>query len=780
MIEGWLAQFEHFPAELKALPNWCIAAPDKSPYYLENGVVMNASATDPKTWKPFEAALHDAVSMNADAVGFMLSHECGYTCIDLDVIDEESQRRKKQKIDPSKWTTEVDRQRYNKIIECFDTYSEVSKSGKGAHLWLRGTVGAGARRDGVEVYSQERFMICTGQMFLDRPVRRNDELLDMLVREVRGANYAGPGALVELEPTEPDSVVWDRAANAANNDKFSALVRGEWKDLYPSQSEADLALMSMFTFYSKSNSQCRKLFRATELGKRTKAIKNDKYLNYTLEVIRGRQAREQIIDREGELLAREFVKSLQKSTFADVAAANIAVNNAPALPVQGTLEWPPGMMGALAKFIYNSSARPVKEISIVTAMGFIAGVVGRAFNINHSGLNMYITLVSRSAVGKEALHSGISLIIAQLREECPAVLGFVNFDELASGPGLKKICQTQNSFVSVSGEWGKRLERLAREDRVDGPMHTLRTEMTNLYQKSGRGNMVGGIAYSNKEQNVGTMTAVAFSLIGESTPETFYRALTPSMMEDGFLSRFVVVAYEGDRPAMHYDRDMVMPPELKQALKGLVQQCSGQNGRDVCVDVEYANDEVAAYMKAFDLECDRRINSTNDESIRQMWNRAHLKAMRIAACTAVFDNWHKPEITMAHAEWAIALIRQDIRMMDSKMKSGDVGSGDDYTRMQRMIVMIREYYEKDKIPEAYGVAPGMKESGIITHRYLQMRSSQISQFKNAKLGVKRAFEDSIRMLIDNGHIQEVPKDTLAEKFTYFGKSYRVLSLPPKD
>lgn len=769
--------FENFPAELKALPNWCIAGPDKAPFCYKDGHVHPASSTDPKTWKTFEEAFEDMEATGAYGIGFMLSHEAGYTCIDLDVVDEESQIRKRQKIDPRKWTTEVDRERYRKIIEVFDTYSEVSSSGKGAHLWLKGTVGAGARRDGVEVYSQERFMICTGRVFLEREIKEQPEYLAMLIEEVRGPNYSGPGALIEIEPTESDSVVWDRAMNAGNSDKFSALVRGEWQDLYPSQSEADLALMSMFTFYSKSNAQCRRLFRATALGTRKKAVKNDKYLDFTLEVIRGRQARDSIIDAQGEQLAREFVKSLQSSTFADVAAANIAINNAPEIPVEGTLEWPPGAMGALAKFIYASSARPVKEISIVTAMGFVAGVVGRAYNINHSGLNLYITLVARSAVGKEALHSGISLIISQMRESCPSVLNFVNFDELASGPSLKKICQAQNSFVSVSGEWGKRLERLAREDRVDGPMHTLRTELTNLYQKSGRGNMVGGIAYSNKEQNVATMTAVSVSLIGESTPGTFFQALTPSMMEDGFLSRFVVVVYEGDRPEMDYKRDLTMPAELKQALHGLIGQATGLNLKDICVDVEYADEETAAFLKAFDKECDRRINSTNDESIRQMWNRAHLKCIRIAACLAVFDNWHNPRITMAHAQWALALIRQDIKVMNEKITSGDVGTGDDYTRVQRMVALVREYFSKDSIPEAYGVPEGMRESGIIPHRYLQMRSGQLSQFKNARQGGKRALEDALRMMVDNGHIMEVPRDVLAEKFKYHGKSYRTISLP---
>ncbi len=777
MLDELYAQYALIPAELKALRNWCIAGPDKAPYYVKPGEVQLASNQNRDHWKSFDEIVYDQWATKAPYIGFVLVDGDGLVCVDLDYTDEESQKRKGQKVDPSKWTTEADLERYNKILSVFDSYAEVSASGRAVHMWLHGRVGLGAKRDGVEVYSQERFIICTGKAFNTNPLVRNDELLELLVTEVRGPNYNGPGALVEVAQTEDDAVVWERAANAANAEKFSQLVRGEWQGSYKSQSEADLSLMSMFTFYSKSDEQCRRLFRATALGTRDKAVKNDRYLNLTLEIIRGRQAREQIIDQHGEEMARALVRQLQTSTYADVAAAHVAVAEAAPPPSElSELQWPPGTTGALAYFIYKSSPRPVKEIAITAALGFVAGVTGKAFNVYNSGLNLYLILVARSGVGKEALHTGLSLVCEKLRETAPQAQAFIDFTEYASGPALKKACLTQNSFLNVSGEWGRRLRRLAADDKTESPISSLRTEMTNLYQKSGKGNLVGGLGYSNKEQNVATMSGVAYSMVGETTPDTLYHSLTQSMMEDGFLSRFIIVEYDGNRPPLNHDKLLEVPKELGQAISGLCAQAIANNSKNFSQEVKFEA-EAEAMLKAFDRECDVRINSTRDESIRQMWNRAHLKVLRVAAGLAVSDNWHEPIVRKDHAAWALELIQRDIKVMNAKITGGDVGAGDDYTRMQKVVALVRGYLSATTLSDAYGVPPNMRELGIIPHRYLQIRTSQLAQFRTARAGATRSLNDCVKIMQENGYIQEVPKETLIQTYKFAGRAYRVVSLP---
>lgn len=787
----------HIPAELCSRPQWCIAGPDKSPHAVGPNGLYRASVTDPKTWMPFLDAANYAFAHGLH-IGYVITDNDAFACIDLDVVDADSQTRKGKAVDPAQWTTAEQFDRYWSIVQHFASYTERSTWGKGLHIWVRANIGHGCKRDGVEVYSQERFIICTGDRISPPGVGMEDRqaMLDNMVSQMRGINFKA-STLVEVEEEDSDEEIYERASTAANADKFNALCAGQWEAMgFPSQSEADLALMSMFTFYSKSNEQCRRLFRCTALGKRAKAVKDDRYLNFTLTVIRGRQEQEARFASHGASLASELVKQLNTKaqqaadtplsvapvvdppvypTPLPVAAAQSAPVPAQVLESRNEgIPYPPGFAGHLAEFVYASAPRPVKEVAIVAALGMLAGVCGKAWYIQGSGLNIYMILIARSAIGKEAMHSGVSLMLNGTMTQCPGIMQFVNFNDFASGPALVKACNSSPSFVNVAGEWGRKLRKLAMEDGRDGPMATLRTMMTNLYQKSGPQSIVGGINYSKAEDNVASVTGVAYSMIGETTPGTFYEALTESMMEDGFLSRFNLVEYDGDRPELNKNPVTKLPAYIADHLGGLARKAlqvnSTMNGS---VPVE-RDAESAAMLAQFEIECDRQINSTKDESWRQMWNRAALKVMRIAALLAVGDNYGHPVVRKEHVDWALMLIRKDIQIMQKRMQSGDVGTSD-FSR-ERKILSILEEYLRDGPGDGYKVPATLHSAGIVPRKYLQTRCARSAAFSQHKLGSTAALDHAIRSLVDSGYLLETDKKSLADNHSFYGKAYMVLNV----
>lgn len=811
------------PAEMRELPQWVLAGADKVPLAVDhNGKLSAVSATRPSEWMSFERAVQGA-HMHRDLVttyttkegqvitrtgldlGFVLHESDPYSCIDLDVKDAETHPGK-----PHLWTSADDFDRFLSIINTFQSYTERSRSGKGIHIWVRGNIGRGFRRDGVEVYSQERYIICTGDVYIDSPVQERENILRNMVTRMRPV--AASITLEEHPPQADDWYIFQVAATAANSEKFWKLWRGQWQDMgFPSQSEADLALMSMFTFYSDSNQQCRDLFRASALGKREKTTKSDYHVNKLLKLIRERQAREQSAEISGLMAHAETVAALRAAVEAAQNGASAGPNAIEphrevqqlALPGQGDpvqpppppasalaqlapvpprmvaegqsgLAWPPGFVGTIARFVYANSYLPIKEVSIVAALGLMAGLAGKAWHIPQSGLNLYIVLVARSAIGKEAMHSGIATIVSSCQSKYPFFGNFIDFTEYASGPALVKACLSNPCFVNVSGEWGRRLKRLATDER-EGPLQTLRTQMTNLYQKSGPQSIAGGLGYSNAEASVASVAGVAYSLIGESTPGTFYEALTPSMMEDGFLSRFLIIGYDGDRPERNPSMLEAPDDALRDALIAIATQATDMIGRQTSMPVG-RTEEAANIMAAFDSEAHAMITKTDDESRRQMWNRASLKALRVAALLAVGDHYLSPCITKAHIEWAISLIRQDITMMSKRLESGDIGS-DDKARERKLVAVIKEFITRRDLPKGYKIPPKMQKDAIVPRTFLQLRTQQAAAFSNYKLGTVRALDDTISACISNGWMMECKQDKVVEMYSYHGKSYRILDLP---
>lgn len=290
-----VVHWQNIPQELRERPQWLMAGPNargelKVPTSVTaDGRLCPGSSTNPATWLSFDRAAEVAWAQGL-GLGYVLSAGDPYSCVDLDV-----KNRHNYPDEPDRWTPQEDLDLYARMVDAFESYCERSQSGQGLHIWCLGNIGRGVKRNGVELYSQERFIACTGDVRLDRPIIDRQEFLTNMVSQMEAMAERAPVVeLVEVPPTESNSAIFQRASTAANAEKFNMLWRGAWlgRPEYPSQSEADMALMAMLAFYSPSNAQCREMFRESELGKRKKATKNDRYLDYTLRRIRSRMAAE--------------------------------------------------------------------------------------------------------------------------------------------------------------------------------------------------------------------------------------------------------------------------------------------------------------------------------------------------------------------------------------------------------------------------------------------------------------------------------------------------------
>ncbi len=144
---------DNIPEELRRRPQWVVwklenrdGKPTKVPYIA--GGVGRADTTDLMTWRTFEEAVQAFKTGRYTGVGFVFCSGDKYTGIDLDDC------RNAETGELKGWARE--------IIEAFGGYAEISFSGTGVHIIVRGKA-PNKKRGKVEAYSSERFFAMTGR-----------------------------------------------------------------------------------------------------------------------------------------------------------------------------------------------------------------------------------------------------------------------------------------------------------------------------------------------------------------------------------------------------------------------------------------------------------------------------------------------------------------------------------------------------------------------------------------------------------------------------------------
>lgn len=300
------SRWANIPAELRALRRWAVAGAcfnadePKAPHIALGDKAYLVSVKTPEKLMAFDEAVRFACRFTGAGIGFVLCQGDGFTCVDMDVKDSSNEPN------PAKWTKQEHLDGYLRAIENFDSYTERSRSGKGYHIWVRAEVGKGGKQ-GVEIYSQERFIICTGDIFRDRPIEPRQELAKSL-REELNRSQSDHEPLPSRPATHSDEEVLSKARAAGNGDKFSTLYDTSVQE--SGESEGDLALISQLAFHSPNNEQVERLFMASARAKRPKVQKDRRYVLLTIDTARKNQANDAALQADSVAHGKDIADRL--------------------------------------------------------------------------------------------------------------------------------------------------------------------------------------------------------------------------------------------------------------------------------------------------------------------------------------------------------------------------------------------------------------------------------------------------------------------------------------
>jgi putative DNA primase/helicase len=306
-----------FPRELRRLKQWVVYRLEenrdnpsklaKVPYCSRT---QHASHANAATWLTYRDAKALATRDGFAGLGFVFSESDPYVGIDLDGC------RNPKTGDVAEWAQE--------IVTDLRSYTELSQSGAGFHVIVRGKLPdgirhkydkvagiAGGKKAAIEVYDRLRFFVMTGRVHLGhkRIVARPIAMKRLIERYMR---RSVPGTSTDLPVRNPqllDEEVIDRAARA-NPIEFHRLFDAGETRPGKSASESDYQLACMFARVVGGDAErIERLMRRSELAR----DKWDEHPTYLVQRTIARAINDVApeLQQDAEELDRRFFPSLR-------------------------------------------------------------------------------------------------------------------------------------------------------------------------------------------------------------------------------------------------------------------------------------------------------------------------------------------------------------------------------------------------------------------------------------------------------------------------------------
>lgn len=753
------------PEEMKTYNQWVLfkletledGRTTKIPYNPNNG--YKASVTDSSNWSSFAYACQIFNRGGYSGIGFVLTENDPFVFIDLDNpfgLDQEGQ--------PKYPNADEIIKRQIEMYEAFQTYIERSPSGQGLHIIGRGSVPTGRKRDAVEVYSSGRYMTMTGDVIKNLPIVDINEWANSLWAYLAPPKPAFASNMASIFESQPeinsDNEICETAFAASNGQKFLELYSGMWHNYYTSQSEADLALINILAFYTDNREQVKRIFFSSALGQRPKAHNHPTYVQAMVD---------RSFDRKLPLIDFSALK-LQYENRAPIE--NIVT---PEIDYKDTkYTFPQGLIGEIAEFIYAQSPSQSVEISLLGALGFFGGIVGRSYNIVGSGLNCYYALLAETGRGKEAIASGTSKLFNKMIGIVPNVSEFRGPGKISSSPALLKQLKKTPCFFSTFGEFDSLMAKFTGR-RVENLDAELQGTILDLYGKSGQNQTYASSVYSSDEKNIREIKSPCLTFLGECTPSGYFRVINEKSMKSGLLPRMITIEVTSKKPYRNKQAHLIVPSDtLVRVLSDIACYClqMSNNGTVVTIDID---SETEALIDAYSNICIDKENNGN-QITKSMWSRATLKIIKLAALVAVGINYNNPIINKYCFEWARNIIDADCELLISKFENNEVGTDNEdseqFKEFKKACFKYRDCKYAD-IAKSYKISEKMHSNKVIPFSYIQQKLSSLACFKSDKQNASAAVKRCLQTMIDTGILQEISK-IQAVQFQTSAKCYIIV------
>jgi hypothetical protein len=403
---------------------------------------------------------------------------------------------------------------------------------------------------------------------------------------------------------------------------------------------------------------------------------------------------------------------------------------APAIP--NYINNPPGILGEIARWITQTAPKAQPELSVAAAIALCSVVMGRTYRSQFGNrTSLYLVMVAKSTEGKEHPQQCVEKVLTAAHLE-----NLIGGSGYTSAGAVYSALLKSPAHIATIDEIGK----LLKMSRAKGNAHA-EAALDKLVEAFGRQDgILRPPTYStmtlkdHQKPSERVIHNPAITMLGATTPNTFFENLTTDLVKDGFLGRCIVVESQQPRQLTRFV-DRTDPParviEWCQAVH--VSGAVDGNLSDVVVSEAPASvvhlpfaASCLPIMEAFEAELNDAKTAGEGEGLDVLLGRSLEKSLKLAMIAAKADDPGAREVKPHHLEWAIEYVRHYDNALVRAVRRNRVESVTDGD-LKRAIEFIRhaKKYSKDARFGAACAAGAMPHSKLL--KLMKMPAKQFAE-----------------------------------------------------
>ena len=341
-----------------------------------------------------------------------------------------------------------------------------------------------------------------------------------------------------------------------------------------------------------------------------------------------------------------------------IESVNVATQESEELPhVPEHLMTIPNVLGDAVAWINHNARKPQPLLAVQAALAYGATVCGRRY-VTAGGIvpSLYMLNIAESGAGKEDSRRAVERLL-----DASGLEHLIGNSGYSSSAGVLSALIEKPSHFTAIDEFGMMLEQAKNTSNNNGA--SVISQIMSVYGTMNDvlrplGYSTNGMTQAQKESMAKRkVVKPALSLVGLTTPESFFKAVGSAGVKNGFLNRFITVISEQGFQPTQFKQSTPAPFSVLAAAQDVVNVSTGNlQAIDAPHDLEpnltvidVADDVYAAYGD-YELEVASRITQLKNDGLHEMINRLPEQAMRIALILVAFDK--ATTITLAHYTWA--------------------------------------------------------------------------------------------------------------------------------